>query len=788
MRCLACGASAERRCAEMKSGRDIDNLGRRSMRVLLMGLILVGAAICVLFFVRTRLLHSEEQREVERYLDEISQRMAETVNGRVNASFQVLETVAAGYPGLLGSVEANAYLRTVVEQYEFRRIGVAAPGGALQTTDGHSIPLESLRVAQAVLGGTERAVGLTASRVDGEAVVVYGVPIRENGLVTGVLTAVNAQESLREYLGVDSFDGAGFSGIITSEGDFIVHYSDSGAAAGAENFFDMAQGSQQEENDALEDMSVDLAAGRTGRISYTLPDGEHAIMCYVPLEVSDWYLLSVVPLTVADEGAGKFLTVSNLTGGAIILLFLILIIVLLIRSWRGEQRVEALAFVDPVTNGRNRTDFERAAAAILYDARPGSYALVSVDIQDFKLVNESFGSEVGDRTLVHVYRVIADGLEKEEIVGRMGDDVFHLLLEYTGRAAMQQRMAALNDDINRRFREVRKDGEKYPLTLVQGICVIDDPELDIVTIQGRANEARKSSKECRGGRGRNCSFYDELHQERMRREKEIGNRMETALIQGEFIIYLQPKVGLKDNIVTGAEALIRWQDPKRGLVPPSDFIPLFERSGFISKLDCYVFEQVCILQRRWLDAGHRPMPVSVNLSRRNVENPDFLDEYVRIRERYQIPDGLLELEITESFFLENGQALLSLIKRIRQAGFQCSLDDFGSGYSSLSLLRVIPVDTIKLDRVFFTDTEYSQRSEYVVQSVLELARRLRMKTVCEGVEESFHLRSLQRLQCDAIQGYIFSPPVPIDRFETLAFSGVPLTPGKEWARSKSNAV
>lgn len=749
--------------------------------MLIVGLILIGAAVCALFFVRSALLRSEENEEIERYLDEVSQRIAETVNDRVNSSFQALEAITQVYPILGSGDKGQDYLRTIAQQYDFRRIGVIQSDGVLHTTDGHSIPVENLPLTQKVLGSAKRAASLTSSVVDGDTVVVYGVPIEENGAVTGALTATMSKETLRTYLGVDSFGGAGFSGIINSKGDFIVNFQISGATSDANNFFDLVQRSMEEENELLESMVNDIALRRNGRLRYTLPDGKDAVMCYVPLSVSDWYLLSVVPYEVAKQGVDKYLTILSLTDVAIIGLFLLLLIFLVVRSWKGERKVEVLAFVDPITNGRNRTAFERDATAILASARSGSYALVSVDLQDFKLINESLGSHSGDLTLAHIYQVMAESLEPGEIVGRIGDDIFHLLLRYTGHAAIQQRMAALNEEVNQRFNQKRKDGEKFYLNLLQGICVVDDPRLDIIAIQGRANEARKSSKESRGGQVRNCSFYDELYQERMRREKDIGNRMETALAQGEFIIYFQPKVGLKDNRVTGGEALIRWQDPQRGLVSPGDFIPIIERSGFITKLDRYVFEQVCILQRRWLDAGHRPMPISVNLSRRNVENPDFLDEYVRIRERYQIPEGLLELEITESFFLENGQALLSLIRHIRQAGFKCSLDDFGSGYSSLSLLRIIPVDTLKLDRVFFTDTEYSQRSEYVVQSVLELARRLRMKTVCEGVEEPFHLRYLQRLQCDEIQGYIFSPPVPVERFEKLAFSGVPLNPGKEMA-------
>ncbi len=759
----------------MARKRSVSVSRRKSLWVLFVGLALVGTIVCALFYMRSNLLREEVESQIERYIDEISQRVAETVNDRVNSSFEALKATAAVYQTLPARGEADAYLKTIVKQYEFRRIGVAGPDGPLNTTDGHAIPLEQLPGVRKVLEGAAQATDLITSTVDGEQVIVYAVPIRENDVVIGALTATNSQEKMRDYLGVGSFGGRGFSAVVNGKGDFIAHTSSHGEHTDIDNFFDLLERGTMGRGYSLDTVRADIIARRSGRLYYTLADGQRKIMCYVPLKVSDWYLLSVVPYEVAGEGIGRYMCVSAVVDGVIITLFLILITVLATVSWRGQKQIEVLAFVDEVTKGPNRAAFERDATALLSRAPARSYALVSLDLQDFKLVNESFGSAIGDEILSHIYKVISATLEEGELVGRIGDDVFNVLVWYTGRQSILQRMAALDEEVNR-FNQERRDEDKYYLSLAQGVYVVEDPTLDIITIQDRANEARKSGKTARNGRTRSCNFYDELYQERMRREKEIDNRMESALSRGEFIIYLQPKVELTRNSVAGAEALIRWNDPVRGFISPGEFIPLFERNGFITKLDRYVFEHMCILLRRWMDEGRNPIPVSVNLSRRNVENPGFLDEYVHIRDSYRIPPHLLELEITESLFLENGEALLALIRRIREAGFQCSLDDFGSGYSSLSLLRVIPVDIIKLDRVFFMDAKHSQRSEYVVQGVLELARRLKIKTVCEGVEDPFHLKSLKRLQCDMIQGFIFSPPVPIVEFETMAFSGAPMIP------------
>lgn len=749
--------------------------GKRDLQILFIGLVLVGAAVCGLFLLRISVLRSAAQEETRRYLDEISQRIVETVNSRVEASFFALEATAEVYSTLPEGEEADDYLRTIAQQYGFLRMGVAKRGGPLVTTDGHTVPVEALEGVQSALNGVEQATDLSISPIDGAKIVVFDVPMWKNGHIVGALTAVNAQETLRDYLGVESFNGEGFSGIINGRGDIIVTTANRHATASIENFFDVVDDGVVSEGYALEAMLADVAERKSGVLDYTLSDGVRKIMCYVPLKVSDWYLLSVVPYEVVDESARSYTVISEWVDAAIVALFLALVAVVLYISWSGQRSIERVAFVDGVTGGMNRSAFEREAGALLAVAPAGSYALVSMDIQGFKLVNETFGSEAGDKTLAYVHSVIKEQLAEGELVGRIGGDVFSLLLKYSTRQAMEKRMELLGERINY-FNLELNEKHRYYLPVLQGVYVVEDCAQEVITIQDRANVARKSNKRARLGRLNTCTFYDDLYQEQLRREKDIDNHMESALKNGEFVIYLQPKVELRWNSVAGAEALVRWQDPERGLVQPDEFIPLFERSGFIVKLDRYVFEQVCMLQRQWLDAGRKPVVVSLNISRSNVADPTFLDEYVRIKEEYRIPDGLLELELTETLFLENELLLLALMERIQRAGFLCSLDDFGSGYSTLSLLRVIPADIIKLDKVFFRGAEHDQRSDYVIQSILELARRLKIQTVCEGVEYPYQLQLLQRFQCDMVQGFVFSGPVPVEEFEALAFSGLPLLP------------
>jgi EAL domain-containing protein (putative c-di-GMP-specific phosphodiesterase class I) len=256
----------------------------------------------------------------------------------------------------------------------------------------------------------------------------------------------------------------------------------------------------------------------------------------------------------------------------------------------------------------------------------------------------------------------------------------------------------------------------------------------------------------------------------MIQHKIIENRMKSALKNEEFQIYLQPKYDISQNKIAGAEALVRWADPNRGLIPPNDFIPLFENNGFILDLDLYVFDRTCHLLRQWIDRGVNPVVISVNLSRAYLHDFTFLGKFEEIRRKYEVPSNLIELELTETVVFENMEILTDIINLIHDLGYSCSIDDFGSGYSSLNILKNIPVDTIKIDRGFFIgENSDTVKSDTIVRSVIDLARKLKMKTVSEGVEYKDQVDFLKEAKCDMIQGYYFSKPIPITEFEKLAF-------------------
>lgn len=247
--------------------------------------------------------------------------------------------------------------------------------------------------------------------------------------------------------------------------------------------------------------------------------------------------------------------------------------------------------------------------------------------------------------------------------------------------------------------------------------------------------------------------------------KRIEDIMQVSLIKEEFKVYLQPKFDLKTGIISGAEALVRWEHPKLGLINPDKFIPAFEKNGLIINLDKYVFEEVCLNIRRWIDLGYKVVPISVNVSRLHFLKRDFVSEYNKIKKKYNIPDNIIEIEITESavFSLGTEKDIFQVMNDFREVGFEISMDDFGSGYSSLGLLKEMPIDTLKLDKIFVKDIEdYS--SQIIVNNIVNMAKNLELNVVCEGVETNMQVDFLRDIGCDMAQGYVFAKPEPIENF------------------------
>ena len=588
--------------------------------------------------------------------------------------------------------------------------------------------------------------------------VLYTVPVYHEGRLTGVLAGLRGKESMQALIQPTSFEGRGLTCIVDSDSKVIISPTDIKPFLTLDTIF--KESGKSEASRAVMEMKEDLENRAEGVFRFTAVNGEELFLSYHALTVNDWTLLTLIPADLISGRAEEYIFYSFLTIGFIVVIFGLFIFAVTRFYTKSRKRLEQIAFVDSVTGGRNNAAFH-AMYRKLAETEPLPFAVVLLNIKGFKLINENFGTEQGDKTLRYVYETLSGMLKPGEIVARSSADNFFLCLKEHSREVISARLEEMTKELNR-FNEFFET--PYRLTVLKGAYIVDDLSLDITIIQDRARMAYQSRLD---GENTDCAFYDAAYTERMKEEQELEQAFEPSLENHDFVLYLQPKVRLTDGQVGGAEALVRWKHPERGMISPGVFIPLFEQNDKICRLDRYMFEQACVCLERWIESGNKPIPISVNLSRRHFDDPNFLTWFSETAKRHNIPSGLLEFELTESIFFDNLK--INIVKqRIRQMhelGFQCSLDDFGSGFSSLGLVKEFDIDAIKLDRRFFKDIE-DQKSRDVIDCLITLSKKLGLTSVAEGIETEEQLSYMQTVGCDLVQGFIFSRPLPVEEFET----------------------
>ncbi|MBU3188226.1 EAL domain-containing protein [Clostridium bowmanii] len=423
-----------------------------------------------------------------------------------------------------------------------------------------------------------------------------------------------------------------------------------------------------------------------------------------------------------------------------------------------KEENKNLIYTDELTNGANKNSFKLHAEKLIKDDA-NQYVFIVLDIDNFKLINDLFGHEQGDSLLKHMAYVLSQQINQDEVFARITDDKFFLLLEYSDKNKLESRFNKINEEISS-FEFLTN----FNIVICSGIFVINNTDMTLDTMSDRAILAVNMIK---GGYTSAYSFYDDNIRNKIIMESSIENEMHEALKNGDFKVFLQPKYDFKSEKIAGAEALIRWQHPQKWIVMPDNFIPLFEKNGFVTKIDMYVFEEICKLQKEWALEGLKPLVVSINQSRLHLNNPAYVDTLKSIFDKYNIQPEVIELELTESVFSNNIDIVLDVTRRLHNIGFRISIDDFGSGYSSLNVLKDIFIDVIKLDREFLKDTLNTARGKIIIKSIIAMSKELEIETVAEGVETKDHVEFLREIGCDLAQGYYYAKPMPVSYFKDL---------------------
>lgn len=417
---------------------------------------------------------------------------------------------------------------------------------------------------------------------------------------------------------------------------------------------------------------------------------------------------------------------------------------------------------DSLTGLLNRNAFFAEVSRLL-EAYPNErFAMVRVDIDHFQTYNSFWGEEVGDKllcTMANRLREIAKRC-RPCVYGRINADVFCI--------CAPDREDVIQEEAKRAFYELGEYNKEYRLVPSLGVYEVNNPK---EKPQKMYELATLAAQKCKGSYLNYLSYYKPEMSDRILENQWIVNEMQQALEEEQFQVYLQPKYDLSTGVPRGAEALIRWNHPKKGMLSPGLFIPVFEQNGFIGKIDHYMWEHVCLLLRKWIDDGLKPAPISVNVSRVNLYNANLVDLLTELVNQYKIPPALLQLEMTESAYMANPQVMEQMVKELQARGFVILMDDFGSGYSSLNTLKDIHVNVLKIDMKFLADETDKERSRSIIASTVLLAGWLNMPVIMEGVETAEQVTFLKSIGCNYAQGYYFARPMPVEDYEKRILAG-----------------
>lgn len=417
------------------------------------------------------------------------------------------------------------------------------------------------------------------------------------------------------------------------------------------------------------------------------------------------------------------------------------------------EEIYRLQLAQNVTNDRTPAMFINVANEIIKKNPRGKYALVQFDVARFKAINEMYGEAFGDEILNYFIESLKVICNKEQLFVRLTADVFMVLVSYETKQDILDFIETVNTNLLG-YKDVA-------YRLVFGVGLVEDVKERLRKYGDQAALARQSIK---GNALTYVAFYEEGMKNTILTGKYVEDHMEQALINHEFVMYLQPKYSIQSGRMVGAEALVRWIRPDKGIVSPADFIPLFEKNGFVTKMDAYIWEEACKTIRSWIDEGLEPLPISVNVSRLHLNDSHFIEVLNHLVEAYRIPKKYLEIEITET--AENS-GLSEGIRLLKENGYTLLMDDFGSGYSSLNTLKDTQFDVIKIDRGFLQDFIGSERGQKIVEHTIQMTKSIGLDMVAEGVETKEQALFLMDCGCDIAQGFYYARPMAVEDFNKL---------------------
>ncbi len=736
------------------------NFRKKGLKIAFISLIFV-----ILFFLSvlycTNRISKEMEHQLETNLIDVANQNALAIRNQLNDNYQLLESLFTEIKEMPGDMADNVMLlKGFVKAHNLKRAGYCTPDGMSYTTDDIVMDLSYREFFKRGLQGKSTITGVLqdAFTTDGDDVIIFSSPMYDDatGDILGVFGITYDAGVFNASLQVDCFEGKGCSFAINEDGDISVAMGYDSIQL-SKNLYSDILSTNDANTDVINTIKSRIAAGNPG-FGKLFIDSVEYYYYRTPISLVDeeitWNVFTMVPTSYFLE---RFMPVKN-TMYLMIFISIFLVIAALISYliiFRSQRRlVQRLAYIDPVTNGANYACFKRQ---LLKKTRTKYGYIVSMDIQHFSNVSITAGAAASDDMIKKTWHVLTDSLHDGELAARVRDDYFVLLLEMSDDATAASRLEHMSNEIH----DLAISYDAPGIRACFGIYPVDSLD-NIDEAYNKAKIGREFAKE---HHDKCYAFYNELDHEELLKNQQLEERFDFAIANHNFEVWYQPKFSAETKELVGSEALVRWREVDGKLIPPGSFIPLFERDGYISRLDEYVFREACKKQKYWLDRGFKIYPVSVNISRATIYSANVVDKYLDILDSFNLPHKYIQLEVLESA-ISGKSDIAEILEKFRSNGVHILMDDFGTGYSSLATLNMHCFDTLKLDKSLI-DCIGEKDGETLLHYVIKMGRHLGLHITAEGVEYESQLSYLQQQKCDDIQGYYFSKPLHVMEYEKL---------------------
>ena len=737
------------------------NFKKKGYKIALISFIIFILFFFSVFFCTNR-ISNELERQLETNLIDVANQNALAISNQLNDNYMLLDSLFAEIKEIPGDMSENVMLlKGFVKANNLKRVGFCDTDGTTYTTDNVVANLSYREFFQRGMQGKSTITGVLtdALRPDAdEKVIIFSSPMYDDTTneLLGVFGLIYDAEVINASLQVECFEGQGCSFATNEAGDISIAMS-----------YDSIQLSQNLYTDILSRNPGNTEVINTIRrnISSNTPnlgklfiDSVEYYYYRTPILIADgeivWNVFTLVPTGYLLQRLKPVRNTMYLMIFLSIFLVVAAMISYLIIFSSQRRLVQRLAYRDSVTGGANYAYFKRQ---LLTKSRNRCGYIVSMDIQHFSNITITAGSAAADDMIKKTWELIKQSIKDNEYAARVRDDYFVMLLNMSSDADVSRRLEQLSD-------EVHDLAIAYDAPGVRA-CFGIYPMEDITALDDSYNKAKIGREFAKERHDKCYAFYSELDHEELLKNQQLEERFDFAISNHNFEIWYQPKYSASTKEIVGSEALVRWRETDGKLIPPGRFIPLFERDGYISRLDEYVFREVCHNQKYCLDKGFKVCPVSVNISRATIYGANVVDKYLGILDSFELPHEYIQLEVLESAISGNAD-IAKILERFRLSGVHILMDDFGTGYSSLATLNMHCFDTLKLDKSLI-DCIGEKDGETLLHYVIKMGRHLGLHITAEGVEYESQLSYLQEQNCDDIQGYLFSKPLHVMDYERL---------------------